>query len=75
MMPLGVRIFPQLCSFEGVDGWVSFQPNIVRLRKTVHKNGLPLTFGEKMQQVLGVIVGNEIVWSWPKGAFNKFNVA
>ena len=30
------------CSFEGVAGCVSFQPNIVRLGKTAHKNGRPL---------------------------------
>ncbi len=39
MVQQGVRIFPWLCSFERMGGWVSFQPNIVRLRKTVRKNG------------------------------------
>ncbi len=32
-----ICIFPRLCSFERVDGLVSFQPNIV-LRKTIRKN-------------------------------------
>ncbi len=38
----GVRIFFHLRSFGGVSGWVNFHPNIVRLEKTVRKNGRPL---------------------------------
>ncbi len=42
LAPQGVHIFPWLFSFESVGGWVSFQLNIVRLRRTVRKNGLSI---------------------------------